>query len=66
MKMLLTLATALSMAVPAAAMAKSANYNGNWPVTITGSQNYNGAHCVELDDGGALLDSLPAACSGGI
>jgi hypothetical protein len=58
MKMLLTLASALSVAISTnAAMAGSVSYNGNWPVTITGSQSFNGTHCVELGtDGSALLD----------
>jgi hypothetical protein len=57
MKMLLTVAAALSVVLPAnAAMASSVNYNGNWPVTITGSQGYDGSHCVELTGGSALLD----------
>lgn len=57
MKILVTLATALSMVLPAgAAMAKSAGYNGDWPVTITGSKNFNGSHCVKLNDGTAQMD----------
>ena len=34
---------------------------GNWPITITGSQDFNGSHCVALtggySSGGAILDS---------
>jgi hypothetical protein len=58
MKKRLMLAGILSGALSAnAAMAGGANYNGNWPVTITGSRSFNGAHCLELTDGSALLDS---------
>ena len=57
MKMLLTLATALSVVLPAsAAMASNVSYNGKWPVTIAGSKSFNGSHCVELTQGSALLD----------
>jgi hypothetical protein len=40
-----------------AAMASNASYNGNWPITITDSQEFNGSHCVALSaGGGAILD----------
>jgi hypothetical protein len=59
MKTLLTLTAALTTVVSVnAAVAGSVSYNGNWPVTITGSEDFNGTHCVELGaDGSALLDS---------
>ena len=51
------LACALSCAfMSGAAVAQS--YNGNWPVTITHSQYYNGNYCLELSGstgGGATL-----------
>jgi hypothetical protein len=57
MKPCLLLAAALSVALPVgSAVAHTFGYSGDWPVTITGSQNYNGAHCIVLSDGGALMD----------
>jgi hypothetical protein len=55
MKMLLTIVTAVSMAL-AASTAVAKSYTGNWPVTIKGSADFNGPHCVELSGGSALLD----------
>jgi hypothetical protein len=55
------LAATMSAALSAnAAMASSGSYNGNWPVTITGSQMFNGSHCVQLSGdttGTAILDN---------
>jgi hypothetical protein len=59
MKALLCLAATLGLLAPAnAAMAPS--YSGNYQVTVTKSQYYNGKHCLTLDDN----DSLGWAHSG--
>jgi hypothetical protein len=58
MKMLRTLATVLPLLAPAgAAMAES--YSGNYLVTVTHSQHYNGAHCLTLADTGAGTGGFP-------
>jgi|SRR5215469_12483930 len=41
-----------------AAIAGTVSYNGNWPITITNSQYYNGNYCLSLSGstgGGAEL-----------
>ncbi|HEX4113830.1 MAG TPA: hypothetical protein VH020_14960 [Stellaceae bacterium] len=59
MKTLPTLAAALSFVISAGpALAGSASYVGNWPVTVTHSTGYNvnGTYCLTLTDyGGASL-----------
>ena len=51
--------TALSAALWAgAALASTVSYNGNWPITITNTQFYNGNYCLILSGstgGGAEL-----------
>ena len=58
-KGLAILACSLSAALWAsAAFAGTVSYNGNWPVTITNSQYYNGNYCLMLSGsigGGAEL-----------
>jgi hypothetical protein len=52
MKMLFTLAAALSTVLSASA-AMATSYSGNWPLTVTDSKGFNGNHCLALtDDGG--------------
>lgn len=53
MKLLLPLAAALSLAVSASA-AMAADIAGSYPVTITGSKDYNGTHCLVLGQGAEL------------
>jgi len=58
MKTLLALAAVLPVTISAsAAQAGGASYNGHWPVTITGSQQFNGPHCIVMQNGSALMDS---------
>jgi hypothetical protein len=53
MKMLFTLAAALSMVVSASAAMATTSYTGNWPLTTSDSKGFNGNHCLALsDDGG--------------
>ena len=53
MKMLLTLAAALSTVVSASA-AMATSYSGNWPLTVTDSRGFNGNHCLALTDNGGF------------
>lgn len=55
--LMLTAALALALSAGAASAADTAGFNGNWPVTITGSQGFNGQHCIQLSNGAALLDN---------
>ena len=60
------LACALSSAFMSGA-AVSQSYNGNWPVTITRAQFYNGSYCLELSgstSGGATLTGPLGTLSG--
>lgn len=57
MNMNLAIGAALSAALWTCAAA-AASYNGNWPITVTNSQNYNGNYCLMLSGstgGGAEL-----------
>jgi hypothetical protein len=59
MKTLLAFAAALSL-LASANDAMAQGYSGNYKVTVTQSQHYNGEHCLTLDDD----DSLGWAHSG--
>jgi hypothetical protein len=49
MKSRLMIGAALSAALwVGTAVAGSVSYNGNWPVTITHAQYYNGSYCLQL------------------
>jgi len=57
---LLAIAAAAAMATSASAAAPGL-YSGAWPVKVTLSQQFNGAHCVVLtDDGSGFPHSGPA------
>jgi hypothetical protein len=53
MKMLLTFAATLSM-LASASVAMAQSYGGNYQVTVTQSQRYNGKHCLTLVDNDSL------------
>ena len=53
MKLLLTLAAALSTVVSASA-AMATSYTGNWPFTVTDSKGFNGNHCLAVTDDGSF------------
>jgi hypothetical protein len=54
MKTLCILGAALAVAAStAAATADSGSYSGNWPVTVTKSQFYNGSYCLTVTDDGS-------------
>jgi len=53
MNKLLAIAAVVALTLSAHAAAAGL-YSGRWPVTVTMSQHYNGAHCLVLiDDGSA-------------
>jgi len=52
MKMLFSLAAALPM-ILAGSAAMAGGYSGNWPLTVSHSQNVNGAYCLTLTDDGS-------------
>ena len=52
MKWSLILATLAILMVPA--YARVHTLDGNWPVTITNSQQFNGSHCLTIGQGAEL------------
>ena len=55
MRTLLAFVTALPIVVSAgAAMGAGGSYTGNWPITVTHSQNSNGTYCLEVTDDGSF------------
>ena len=60
-----TLAAALSAG--SAVAGTTVGYNGNWPITISNTQFYNGSYCLELSGstgGGATLTGPLGTLSG--
>ena len=58
MKARLMIGAALSATFISSGVAVAASYQGNWPITITHSQFYNGKYCLKLSGatgGGAEL-----------
>jgi len=53
MKMLFTLAAALSTVVSTSA-AMATSYTGHWPYTVTNSKGSNGNFCLEVTDDGSF------------
>lgn len=54
MKMFLALATTLIVSISGNAALAARTVLGSYPVTITGSQNFNGSHCLVLGQGAEL------------
>jgi hypothetical protein len=50
--MLSMIAAAMTAMVFSAATASSASYTGNWPLTVSNSNGFNGTYCLEVTDNG--------------
>ena len=56
MKTILTVASTLVLTMSVNAAMAGSVFDGRWPVTISGSQQFNGAHCLVIGTG-AVLDN---------
>jgi hypothetical protein len=65
MKMFLTIAATLTMAV-SASPAMAQGYGGNWPLTVTNSQFANGTYCLTLTENGAPHSGSASLVGGGL
>ena len=48
-------ATLFALTSAGAALAGTADYNGNWPITISDARYYDGDYCLKLNGGAAEL-----------